>query len=124
MQTFEALVSLFTLVLMAAMLVSGEEMKLDTSLHVQHVANDAWRVLYLRGDFRDVHTDLGGLELPAAAKEDLDKIGEMTGYCIYFAGVRGTNCPGIETRQILTLEKTIIADGVPAKAAFTIAIKE
>lgn len=120
MQTFEALVSATVFLFMLSSILLGCQVPyaLDDSLYRYQLVNDAWRVLYLRGDFEGF-----GPSGRAAFESDADAIREMTGLCIFMDGVRYTNCRGgDEAHEILaSVKKVVIEDGEPKQVSFSIA---
>jgi len=117
MQSFEALLSLFVFVTILAYVLAADPgpKPLDDSLYRMQLAEDAWRVLYLRGDLRDF-----GEEKRGAVEADMAKIGEQTGLCLFIHGVEFTNCrDGLPHEGIASLSRTVIIGGSPEKATFT-----
>lgn len=119
MQTIEALLSLlvFCAILSQAALPPQVAPIDDSILRVQ-LANDAWRVLYLRGDFED----FGEGKRPQI-EGDLGKMGELSGLCFFLNGTTYTNCRGgSEAHEAaVTLRKALICEGGPRNLAFTVA---
>jgi len=119
MQTLEAMVSfVFFLSLCSHLLLSPEESYyIDDSLYRFQLAEDVWRVLYLRGNFRD---------FGAADRDELEKefalIENETGLCIFMDGVQFTNCRGDSQPHHITasLTKTVVYDGAPKNLRFSI----
>lgn len=121
MQTFEAIISSLFLLAMFALVNSSLsfEKSVDYSLQTVHLSSDIWHVLELRGDLEKLD-DFGRIEV----ENDLNAIGDETGYCIFIEGVRFTNCRGGEGKDILFAnEKTVVVKGVPRKVSYSIAIK-
>jgi len=119
MQTLEAMVSLvFFLSICSHLLLSLEESRyVDDSLYRIQLAEDVWRVLYLRGDFEDFQSaDRERLE------QEFELMGDMTGLCIFMDGVQFTNCRGTTQPHYITasLTKTVIYDGAPKSFKFSI----
>ncbi len=121
MQTIEALISLMFLVAMAsALLAPLQGQAIDDSLYRAQLAGDAWRVLYLRGDF----TDFGNASLPGTngmdrelaerTRADVETFGSETGLCIFLAGVVSSNCRGVpDTETTVSVERTVVYSGRP-----------
>lgn len=105
MQSLEAILSLMFLVsVVSFLLVSLEGQKLDDSLYRVQLAEDAWRVLYLRGDFQDFSDS----KRPVL-ESDLAAIGSETGLCIFMGGIQFTNCrDGQEHDITASLTKTLV----------------
>jgi hypothetical protein len=120
MQTFEAILSfLFLITISSFMLGSFQILPIDDSLYRIQLAGDAWRVLYLRGDFHDFS------DIPAskhsAIEKDLDELGDQTGLCFFLEGLRITNCRGGDKHEtVAVLHKTVLMDGVPGNATFSL----
>jgi len=121
MQTFEAILSfLFLLAIASLMLKSFYIAPLDDSLYRMQLSEDAWRVLYLRGDFHD-YSDATD-QKRSAIEKDLGSLGNETGLCFFLEGVRITDCRGgSSTREMnVVLHKTIIMDGAPKNITFSV----
>lgn len=119
MQTLEAIVSfVFFLSLCSHLLLSLEESRYtDDSIYRIQLAEDVWRVLHLRGNFKDFEAaDRDGLE------KDFALIENETGLCIFMDGVQFTNCRGDSQPHHITasLTKTVIYDGAPKSFRFSI----
>ncbi|MBD3210022.1 hypothetical protein GF318_01430 [Candidatus Micrarchaeota archaeon] len=120
MQTVEAVVSLLFFASVCSFLFSDiqESRQIDDSLYRAQIGEDIWRVLYLRGNFRDFNSNSRyGVE------QELDEISELTGYCVFLNGIYITNCRGgIQQHDtIVSLEKSVVYHGVPRNLAFSIA---
>lgn len=86
------------------------------ALYRLQLAEDAWRVLYLRGDFEDF-----GEESRAGIERDMALIGGETGLCYFMDGVRFTNCRGPEGVQIgASIRRTVVSGGAPVAVTFSI----
>lgn len=131
MQTVEALISLMFLVAMAsALLAPLQGQAIDDSLYRAQLAGDAWRVLYLRGDF----TDFGNASLPGTnrgmdrelaerTQAEVETLGSETGLCIFLAGVVSSNCRGVpDTETTVSVERTVIYRGMPV--TLTLSLKK
>jgi len=120
MQSLEAILSLLFLLSIASfMLKSFYIAPLDGSIYRMQLSEDAWRVLYLRGDFHD-YSDISDLKRNSI-ENDLDTLGNQTGLCFFLEGVRITNCRGGGKHQaVVVLHKTIIMDASPKNITFSI----
>lgn len=128
MQSMEAMISLMFLAAAVSALLSGTAgMATDDSLYRAQVAGDAWRVLYLRGDFED----FGEGKRPAL-EADMQRISDETGLCVFLGGTlfstpgdaAGGACRGEDAaphETVVSLEKTVIWGGNPRTLAFTLA---
>jgi hypothetical protein len=115
MQALEASLSFLVFVSMASVLMVPEESgHIDDSLHRAHLAEDAWRVLYLRGALENMSRP----ELEA----ELSLIEAETGFCIFIDGVVYTNCRGPAAAHHITasLQKTVVVNGAPRRLTFSI----
>jgi hypothetical protein len=123
MQTFEAMLSLlvFVSILVAVLAADGEPAKTDDSLYRLQLAEDAWRVLYLRGDMRDVRMDDGGAAR-ARLESDMQAIGDLTGFCVFMGGMDFTNCRGGDDAHegIISIKRTMIIDKSPKTVTLTL----
>ena len=135
MQTIEATISLLVLLTISLSLLQIlPEQKIDDSLYRMQLAEDAWRVLYLRGDFRDF-SEMNRTDI----ERDLATIGDETSFCVFIEGVRFTNCrwsadesadgvgEGAEDRtgsgtlgRVASIERTLIEDGKPDQIMLTL----
>ncbi len=98
MQTFEAMMSflVFTSIMLAAFGDHGGERGIDDSLLRLQLAEDAWRVMYLRNDFRDFN-GAGN----ARIRGDMESISRETGLCVFLMGSSNyTSCRGGERHEI------------------------
>lgn len=119
MQTLEAMISfVFFLSVSTPLLLSLEEQRhVDDSLYRIQLAEDVWRVLYLRGNFADFQD---------ADRDELEKefqlIGNETGLCVFMDGVQFTNCRGNDKPHDNTasLTKTVICNGEPRIFTFSL----
>jgi hypothetical protein len=118
MQTFEALISLLVFVSAVSLLLQVEEdSHIDDSLYRIQLAEDAWRVLYLRGSFQDFRP-----QSREAVEGEVSALGEEAGLCIFIDGVFITNCRGgpQEHRITASMRKAAVYDGVPRNFTFSI----
>ncbi len=118
MQTLEAMLSfVFLLFLCSHLFFSIEESRhTNDALYRLQLAEDVWRVLYLRGNFADFQSS-NRYEL----EQEFALIGNETGLCIFMDGVQFTNCRGGRPRHITAaLTKTVIYEGTPRSFTFSI----
>lgn len=119
MQAIEAMLSLavFSSILLMAYSADEAPRGPDDSLYRMHLAEDAWRVLYLRGGFEGF-----GEGKRMAIEADLDDLGERTSLCFFLNGTRYTNCRGGRANHsiLVTLTRTVILDGRAAEACFSL----
>ena len=119
MQTVEALIS-FTFFLFFAtyMLTQLDYAKPGYALYEYQLANDAWRVLYLKGALNDFASGSPGAALA------MEEIGSKTGFCIYAQGVQTTNCRSSQScsAQKISLRKTWFDAGMPKQLDFTVCV--
>jgi hypothetical protein len=113
MQLLEASLSFMVLVSCSSMLLLEEPDHIDDSLHRLQLAEDIWRVLYLRGALDGMERDRLEPELAA--------IGQETGSCIFIEGVQYTNCRGPGEPHMLTasMQKTVLVNGTPQRVSFS-----
>jgi hypothetical protein len=97
-----------------------EEKRVDDSLYRLQLANDVWRVLYLKGDFEDFSFSSMNIARDRA-ENDLKKITELTGICVFIGGERLTSCRGEELGEhLITTKKLLVVDGVPQKVTLSL----
>ncbi len=124
MQTLEAIIS-FTFFLFFAtyMLAELDYTKPNYSLYQYQLANDVWRVLYLKGSLKDFSSTTTG---HIVAKSEMENIGDMTGFCIYLQGIQNTNCPGSPgcSENQISMKKLWFDEGIPKGMAFTVCVPE
>lgn len=124
MQTLEAIIS-FTFFLFFAtyMLAELDYTKPNYSLYQYQLANDIWRVLYLKGSLKDF-----SLLNRNSAEETMTKIYEETGLCTYLQGVVTTaeGCRGGApcSEQKITMKKTWFENGQTSQMTFTVCTPE
>jgi len=119
MQTLEAMISfVFFLSISIPFILSIEEQRhVDDSLYRIQLAEDVWRVLYLRGNFADFQdTERDELE------KEFQLIGNETGLCVFMDGVQFTNCRGDDKPHSNTasLTKTVVCSGEPRTFTFSL----
>lgn len=86
-------------------------------MYAYELAEDAWRVLYLRGGFGPAWGAEGVLG-PDETKlnEDAEEISELTGLCVAMDGLQVASClPG---EGALALHKTVSGGGEPIQVLF------
>jgi len=119
MQAIEASLSLFVFASILTMLLGAAEEPrgIDDSLYRMQLAQDAWRVLYLRHDFQDFGE--GNRE---AIERDMDEIGEQASLCIFLDGIWSTNCRGGHEghEMTLTMRRTVVSGGSPRRLVFSL----
>ncbi len=117
MQTLEAIISLlFFLSILSSTLPSIEPQKIDDSLYRLQLADDCWRVLYLRGDFHNF-SEASRLKI----ENDMSSITEQTGLCIFLEGIQFTSCrDGQEHEITASLRRTLLENGAPKRVVFSI----
>ncbi|MEW6035025.1 MAG: hypothetical protein AB1529_00290 [Candidatus Micrarchaeota archaeon] len=117
MQTIEAMLSLLFFASIASLALSAAPAhQVDDSLYRLHLAEDAWRVLYLRGDLRD----LGGSRR-AHVESEMALIQEQAGFCLFMSGIEFTNCrDGASHERVAALARTVIYDGYPRRVTFSV----
>lgn len=118
MQSFEAVLSLIFLVsILSLSLQLAMERPLDDSLYRMQLAEDSWRVLYLRGAFQDF-----GESKRAELEGDLALLGDETHLCYFIDGIGFTNCRGGSEDHEMTasLRKTVLYDGTPRSVTFSV----
>jgi hypothetical protein len=118
LQTMEAMLSFlaFSAAASSILLPLDPSGPLDDSLYRLQLAEDAWRMLYLRGALRDF-----GEGSVAAAESELGMLGEETGLCFFIDGVRITNCRGGgEAHMIVSsITRVVIFDGKARTVTFS-----
>ena len=117
MQTLEALLSLLVFVSILTFFFPVENpTHVNESLYSIQLAEDIWRVLYLRQDFQDFPDTTENLE------NDLVLMGEETNLCIFIDGVYITNCRGGEEKHEIaaSITKSLIYDAKPRDFAVSI----
>jgi len=118
MQSIEAMLSLLIFLSIAALAIAADPgpPPIDDGLYRVQLAEDAWRVLYLRGDFKDFRGERGAIEA------DMETIGGLTGLCLFMDGIEFTNCRGGENPHEgqISLRRTVLLDGNPMTVTFTL----
>ncbi|MGB9718972.1 MAG: hypothetical protein ACPL06_00050 [Candidatus Anstonellales archaeon] len=103
MHTLEAVFSLIVLIGFSMMLTLGADAPTDYSLYQYQLANDVWRVLYLKHGVALLYD-------PSVATSDLEQITSETGLCIETDFY--TTC-GV--REGVTIKKPIVLGNVQIK---------
>ena len=124
MQTLEAIIS-FTFFMFFAtfMLAQLDYTKPNYSLYQYQLANDIWRVLYLKGALKDFSS------LPLGHSHTITEMREIereTGFCLYLQGVQTTNCPGPTScsGHKITMNKVWFDGGDATPMTFTVCVPE
>jgi hypothetical protein len=119
MQTFEALMSflVFTSIMLAAAEYAGAPRGIDDSLLRLQLAEDAWRVMYLRGDFRDFGSAGSG-----RMRADMETITNETGLCVFLMGSSNyTSCRGGERHEMTaSIHRVLITGSTPRPVTFSL----
>jgi len=86
-------------------------------LYEYELAEDAWRVLYLKGGFGPKWIEKGVLGPDKAnLNENAERISELTGLCVAMDGLEVASClPG---EGALVLHKTVSGGGEPVEVLF------
>jgi len=120
MQTMEAIISFFVfMVFTSYLLMQLEDYNgMDDSLYRYQLANDAWRVLYLQGAFKDVDS-ISDIDSYVA------ELSDVTGFCIYVSGQQGTSTRGIQGRScgdeaLAKVSHVLIAGGNPEQVTLSL----
>ncbi len=125
MQSAEAVISLMVLAAIAGPMLASfaEQPPMDDSLYRLQLANDAWRVLYLRGGFNNL-----SISSPSPVRDSLEQdmgtIYGLTGLCTYLDGVQVTpqECRAAGIGQdVATLHREVYDAGALRDATFTLA---
>ncbi|VVC04149.1 Uncharacterised protein [Candidatus Bilamarchaeum dharawalense] len=115
MQSIEAFLSLLFFITILIPILPNTEQP-DHSLYQIQLAEDVWRVLYLRGDFQSL-SELGRPKI----ESDLGIIGNQTSLCFFIEGIEYTNCrSGEPHKKLVSISKTIIFNGALKKTTFSI----
>lgn len=114
MQTIEAIISLLVFLSILPLVLSSIESHVpDDSLYRLHLANDVWRVFYLRGDFEDFDK--------AALNRDAGRITKLTGLCIGFEEEDVTSC--VSDSELIRIKKTAIVGGIPKTITMAVSVR-
>lgn len=115
-QTIEGFLSLLFFISILVLLIPSAK-QIDYSLYQLQLADDAWRVLYLRGNF----IDFSDVNRPAI-EADMVEIGAQTGFCLFIDGIQFTNCRSGDNHIILmSIQRTVLSGGSPRQVTFSIA---
>ena len=115
MQSLEAMICLMFFVWCASLaFLSCDPPEPDDSLYRLQLAEDFWRVLYLRNNFRD----FGSRD---SFEDDMQLIKAQSGLCIFMDGIDYTNCRGGMPHSITaSIERTVIINGLPRSFTFSV----
>ena len=114
MQILEAMISLMVLISFLSFIAGEQHARaVEDSLYKYQLANDVWRVVYLRNGIN-----------AANAEADIEHIGKLTNLCIFIGGERVTNCRGEEVEELVSTERITIINGAPQKVMVTLAKKK
>ncbi len=125
MQSMEAAISLIIFLSISSFLLLSidEPHNVDDSLYRTQLAEDAWRVLYLRGDFQNLSDSA---ESRARLESDMETITDETALCVFMGGVEFTSCRGddvsgsTEYEITASLAQTAIYEGKPKRFQFSL----
>jgi hypothetical protein len=109
MQTLEAIISFSVFMLFTSyVLLQLEDYRgVDDSLYRYQLANDVWRVLYLRGNFEYLQSE-------QQLDSELNAVDSVTGLCTYVGGQRGTSdyCRGKPALEhVASVEHVLLLNG-------------
>lgn len=110
MQSLEAIFSLIFLLSILSTIPIEKE-KQDNSLYLLFLAEDSWKVLYLKNVFHEINRE--------ETEYRLKEISELTGFCYYLSGIRYTSCRGNPTENIISINK-LIYDGSLKNVTFSL----
>lgn len=117
MQSIEAILSLLVFLSIAAYVLSADPgpPPIDDSLYRMQLADDAWRVLYLRGNFQDLDESKRTI-----VESDMSVIGKQTGLCLFMRGIEFTNCRGGDDSHdsLISIRRTVIYNRAPTVVTF------
>ncbi len=125
MQSLEAVLSLLVFLLITTQIIPFDAKPVNDSLYRIQLANDVWRVLYLKNDFEDFSFTTGNPSLNSAEKNLID-ITDVTGICVSVRGFGLWSCrPGnvygwVNGEQIITIKKILVVSGVPSEVTLTL----
>ena len=115
MQTIEAIISLLVFLSILPLILSSIEPHVpDDSFYRLHLANDIWRVFYLRGDFENFDK--------SALNSDANQITKLTSLCIGFEEEDVTSC--VSDSELIRIKKTAIVDGNPKWITMKVSVKK
>jgi hypothetical protein len=120
MQSLEASISLLVFLSLSSAFVLqlAPPRPPDDSLYRMQLADDAWRVLSLRGHFTDFSEEKrGGIEA------DMRAIGDEASLCIFMQGMNFTNCrDGREHLITASLSRVVVWNGTPKRVTFSMGV--
>jgi len=91
---------------------------IDDSLYRLQLADDAWRVLYLRGAFEGFTSSDADR---SALEEELGLLGDETGLCFFLGGIEHTNCrDGREHHITVSARRSLFVDSAIQGYAFSL----
>ena len=120
MQSMEAVFSLvFFMAVAGAMLTEARPVPLDESVYRMQLAGDAWRVLYLRGDFTGA--DLSDQTYQEKIRNELELLESGTSLCFFVSGTDLSNCAGGKPKEeVAVLRRTMLDGGSPRAITFSV----
>ena len=111
MKTIEATISLLVLLSFSSIALFHLP-SYRSSLYEYELAEDVWRVLYLRGHFHPGEIPPDFMQDEYALIEDTERISSLTGLCISFeTELQGSSC--IPGERSIYLKKTAFIEGKP-----------
>jgi hypothetical protein len=119
MQSLEAVISLMVFLMMASAMVfpAMKQGPSDDSLYRLQLADDAWRVLYLRGGLTGLND-----QKRAIVETDMQEMGRQTSLCFFISGIEFTNCRDQEQHgRLASISRLVFIDGEARRVAFSIA---
>ena len=116
MKLVEATLAFFVFIIfLNSVLARSNPSQTNESLYRYELANDIWRVLYLRGDFHDFNSSTLNYARDKT-ENDLTKITELSGLCITIEGIRvqSKQCRGVssEAKTVVITKKLLVGDEV------------
>ena len=125
MQSIEAVISLMCLVMLLSFLLgaAADQQGIDDSLYKFQLANDVWRILFLKGHLQDFSFDQASTQRDLV-EQDLEEIHFLTGLCTHMGGIKASSCRGIPTTEVVTVKKMLYVDGLPSNTSLTLAIPD
>jgi hypothetical protein len=108
MQTVEAVLSFLAFAaISSSLMMAVHPVPQDDSLYRLQLAEDVWRVLYLRGDLAP-----GSGEDGLALESDVRGIGDEAGLCVFIRGIETANCRGGPEREMtVSVSRTMFVNG-------------
>lgn len=101
MKSFEAMFTLLVVISFSLVVLGAGQPQLDYTLHQYQLANDVWRVWYLRGD-------LQGFD-KASMNKDAEEITQLTGWCVYLEEEDVASCLG--EGKLISVQKKAWVNG-------------